>query len=192
MKITLRSEKSHTVTTIVLTILTVLFLFLSAFFGELVMPFAAALFALLLSFDSGKRIASVICAIIGAALVLLPFQFIPIWSAVSVVVGAVLFLSYKFNFTKCDSAILLTVIVSASMLLFFFIIAFNAIGEWNFGAAIEFYSELKEMIKHEFVTGVMAVYSVMSEASEMGITSEYVAALFDSFVSMLISLIVIA
>ena len=191
MKITLRFDRSQTKTVIILALLTVLLLSLSAYLGELAVPFAAASFALLLSFDKGKRIATVICTLVGISLLLLPLQLLPIWSAVSLILGALLCLSYKFGFSKCDSAILLTVVASAGMLLFFFIIAFEAIGVWDFGAAMEFYSELKEMLKSEFVNGIMGVYSTIPEAVEMGITSEYVAALFDSFANMIVSVIAV-
>ena len=191
MKITLRSEKSNTVTVIVLAILTVSLLFLSAYLGEFVMPFAAAVFALLLAFDNKKHIVSAICALVGVAFVFLPFQFNPIWSVVAVVCGGVLYLTYAFGFSKCDSAMLLTVVTSASMILFFFIVAFDMIGEWNFDSAIRFYLELKEMYKHEFVSSVVGIYSVMAESGELQIDAEYVSTLFDSFVNMLVSLIAI-
>jgi hypothetical protein len=188
---TLRSEKSNTRLVIILSIPVVLLFFASVYLGEFLLPFSAAAFALLVACDNGKRIASFACAALGAILVFLPIGFVPIWSLVSVILGFVLYLTYKYSFSKCDSAILLTVITSVAMVASFFILAFEAIGVWNLSAAVEFYLELKETLKHEFVSNVMSMYSVIPDYSGVEITSEYVELLFDSFVSMLISLIVI-
>ena len=191
MKIALRSDRSKTKTAVVLTVFTILLLALSVYFGELVMPFLMASFALLLFFDGEKYIASAVSVAIGIILLLLPLQQPSIWGIATLLLGAILHLTYRFGFSKCDSAILLTVVTTGCIFFYFFLLAFDAIGDWNFGAAVDFYSELKNSVRSEFVSGVMATYSTLPEAAEMGITSEYVASLFDSFVNMLVSVIAV-
>ncbi len=173
-------------------IISALLIVLSAFVGEILIPFSAAFFAALLVMEGKGRKFSVICVIISVVMTALFFGPASIWSTASVIVGFVIFICHKFGFTKCDTSVLITLILSLSFFASFVLIAFMVTGEQTFAGAIDFYEELFAQIKVIIISEAEAIYSAVPEFNEnVSVLVEQLEYMLDSFVKTIPSLIMI-
>ena len=193
MKTELRSDKSYKASITLFFILTLLSLVCTAVVGEILLPITAAFYALLFVFEKNKHVLSIICAAVSVALLLIPVSILPVWCAVSVLCGLVLGLAYRFGNSKCDTAVILTLFIAIAIIFSFVLIAFVKTGDYSLDSAFDFYSELYERLRSDFVNGMMqAMDSVDVEGIEqIEFTPEYFGALIDGVVNLLVSYVFI-
>ncbi len=174
--------------------MSLLLIVLSAFIGEIAMPFASAFYGALVfaefNFKNKKVTFSLICAVLSVILTVIFFGATAIWSTVSVISGILIYLMYKFGYNKCDTSVLLTLIISFAIVVSFVLIAFDATNTISFAAVVDYYTDIYKYIKAAFLKQAMEIYSTVNDASGNTIISEeMVIAAIDAFVRTLPSVI---
>ncbi len=173
-----------------------LFIALSSFFGEVLMPFAAAFYAVLLYLELSAEkqipVCSIICGLLSILFNIFLFSPISIFGIAAVIFGIIIYIMYKFGMSKCDTSILITLLNSFFIFISFIFIAFELTDIYTLKAAFNYYAELYEFLKSEFVFRFMQMYSAVSEeAIGILITEEMIAGVFDAFIKTLPSVIMI-
>lgn len=192
MKTQLSTDRSYRTSITVLFIFTLLSLIGTAFIGEFLLPVCAAFYAALLVFEQNKRVLSVICALFGIGLVFVPLVVPPMWGIASLMCGAILYLLYRHDNTKCDSAIVLTLALSFAIVFSFFLVAFVETGIYTFDSAVKFYTDIYENIRASFIFGMSQTgIAISEEIGEIQFDSEQLAAIFDTAFRLLVSFVVI-
>ncbi len=192
MKTVLRSDKPYNFSIALFFLLTVLSLLGAAFIGEIMLPICAAFFAVLLVFEEKKHILSLICAILSIAFLFFPLTLPAVWGAASILCGAVLFLLYRFGNTKCDTAFIITLLISVLIIISFIITAFAITGDYSLNAAADFYSKLYEYIRGTFIDSLSNLALTLPEgAVGVEISEDLIIEAFDGIFNLLISFLVI-
>ncbi len=185
----MRSDRSYTGMLAFSFVMSLLFVSASAVLGEILMPFASAFFAVLLFVENKNHIFSLICVFAAVALTVIMFNPISIWSTVAVIVGFAIYFMYKFKNSKCDTSILLIIIVSLAIALSFVLTAVAFTGEYTFESVIDFYKGLYAEIKVEFVKKTKDIYEKLAESSGVVISEDTVIYALDAFVKTIPSVI---
>lgn len=193
MKTELRADKSYKITVTLLFLLSMLSIAASLLIGEMFLSVAAAFYAALLLFERGKRPLSVILGIFGAILTFIPLGVPSVWGIAPVMAGIIIFLFYKSGSTKCDIAIILTLFISAVIIISFLFFAFAATGKYDFNNAISYYTELYETIKADFINRLSDIsLTVPEEVGEIKVSADNLSMILDAVVNMAVSFIFIA
>ena len=191
MKFELKNNHSYKKTVLFFFLMTLLFSVLTILFGEIILPFAAAFFAALLTVESGKRMFSIIAAAIAIVLSFIPGSFPSTLGVALVIIGFALFIMYRASFTKCDTAVVLTLLFSVTIIFSVFFMVFKITGEYSFGHAFTYINELYVEFRDELARQMLISYSAMPEMSELGFTEQIIRDAIDSVVNYLISLVLI-
>ena len=192
MKTELRADKSYKVTVALLFLLSMFSIIASSLVGEIFLSIATAFYAALLVFEKGNRPLSIILGVFGALITLIPLGVPSVWGIAPVVAGILIFLLYKSGSTKCDTAIVLTLFISAVIIISFFLFAFTVTGKYDFNNAISYYTELYETMKAGFINRLSDIsLSMPEQVGEIKVSPDDVSMILDAVANMVISFIFI-
>lgn len=161
-------------------------------FGIFLVPFLVAAFILIFFLERGnKKIFSIVTSALSIAI---DFVFNGIFSASSltaVIVAVIIYLAMTRGFlTKGEAALTVTLIISVVIALLILFSAFYVLGSFDFGLALDYFAELTDNMRELWVKTMeehIAVYPD-TEFSKL-MTPELIVSVFDSYVSMLYSVI---
>lgn len=149
---------------IFLIAMTLIFGFCCLIFGYLALPIAAGFYASLLSTEKKEnRIFSYIAPLVPLVANVFINGFYSFEAIAYVVVGAVIFYGYDRRKNKAFFSFFASAILILFILLSMLFLAFDKLGTFKFSAAFDFYSELYEVGKTEFVSFLTSFTSVDSE-----------------------------
>ncbi len=163
MKTLLRQDKSYPATIAILFILSVISIVSTVILGEFVLPLAIAFYAALITFEKNTHILSFICALIGFATLLIPVSIPAIWGSVAVICGFSLFFLFRSGNAKSDSAIILTLLISAAIVLSFVVVAYKFTDEFSLESTVKYFSGLFEELKIYLIDAFSAMKASVSE-----------------------------
>ena len=194
----LKPELSQLKVLTILSVLSVAFGVLSAFFGDLMICAAGALLAAVIVFEQNKRkifsIATSVVLVISNIICFVPFGTFSLYAPEAIALAFIIALTFKYNFRKSTVAALLT--ATAVFFTLLTLIAFPMIEKlsFNFDAVKEFYTQMFESARADFISGVEKMLSSVSyhnQTAEQIMSTEDIGAVFDSFVNSLVSVVVI-
>ncbi len=161
-------------------------------FGLFLVPFLAAAFVLIFILERGNK--KIFSIIISALSIAIDFIFNGIFSASSltaVIAAVIIYIAITRGFlTKGEAALTVTMIISVVIALLILFSAFYVVGSFDFGLALEYYAELTDNMRELWVKTMdehIAAYPD-TEFSQL-MTPELIVSVFDSYVSMLYSVI---
>ncbi len=142
-------------TTVFLTVMTLLAGLITAILfqtGLLIVPFTAGFLACVFLFECGKK--RRLTYILPVLLIAFDLIFNGIFSLnclASVLVAAVIYLSFVKLRAKSECAVYLTIIISAFTVISFILLGFFMVNDFSISAVREFYIEQTELIRTEFI-----------------------------------------
>lgn len=169
----------------------------SGFFGDAMMPVAAALLAYVTLIDSSpKKAVSILTATVTAvASVILFYLLNGFWSPVGieiVAVAVVLWYTYSRNISKAGSAAISTAVIAIFAVLSLALLAMGLEKEYSIAAVSRFYTELYSAMREYFVTQIdtflESYMSANNGTPSLAINAEE---LFDAMASVMISVFII-
>jgi hypothetical protein len=158
--------------------------------GEIIIPLLLGVLSALYLFDNNKRVFSILISLAVIALNVVSILFgyaISLFAPAAVVLSVILFLSFKGEQSKSDTAYIMTIISAAFSVISYLLFAMIQQGAFTLDAAIEYYSTLLEEFRIVFVDAVIELYT----ASGVSLTTESVSELFSNQLSMIISYLLI-
>ncbi|MBQ8321945.1 MAG: DUF2232 domain-containing protein [Clostridia bacterium] len=191
MKFELKNNKSYQKTVLFSFLMALLFSTLTILFGEIFLPFSSAFLAVLLTVEGDKRKFSLIAASVTVVLSFIPGSFPSTLGIATVIIAFALSLMYRAEFAKCDIAMLLTLIFSASIILSVFFMVFKITDEYSFEYAFNYMKELYTTFRDALAKQMVVSYSAIPEMSELGFTEQIISDAIDSLANYLISFILI-
>ncbi len=189
----LRNNLSYNKAVFGLSAFSMLFGFITAMAGEILMPLYAGTYAALLMFDKkSKRILSALVPISVTAFSLLIGNLIPVAEVFSVLIAFLVFFMFSKQRTKRECVAYSTVLCTLMILASLVSVALLASGEFSFNSVIDFYKGLYDEIKHAMLRYVEEMTASLPEgAAAAAFTEEDIVNLLDSFILIIPSLIVI-
>lgn len=161
-------------------------------FGLFLVPFLVAAFVLIFFLERGNK--KIFSIVVSALSIAIDFVFNGIFSAsalTAVIAAVIIYLAMTRGFfTKGEAALTVTAIISVVIALLILFAAFYVVGAFDFGLALEYYAELVDNMRELWVKTMdehIAAYP-NTEFSQL-MTQELIVSVFDSYVSMLFSVI---
>ena len=184
MKVNLNSKYKPTSALLLLTVISVALSFGASLLGEIILPFAAAAFALLYLADNGRRrMFTVIATVLVLAADILMNGAVSYIGAEVCILALVTVIAVSGRASKAEASFWL----SAVALIFFAIVSvlavWSATGDVSVDGYFDYYIELYKSLRDVFVETVVA--STKNTAYAELITEESAAELFSSFASIL-------
>ena len=192
MKFNLSDKRSYKKTVLLLFISSLAFSALTILFGELVLPLGAAALGMLMLVEEKKRPLSSVAAAVAVALSFIPGSFPSSLGIGLVLCALALFLAGKAFITKCDTAIVLTTIVSCVMIFSVFFFVFKITGDYSFNAALNHMEHFYLEFRQELAEQMIISYSAIPEIRELALTEDVVLKLIDEIMNYTISLVLVA
>ncbi len=161
-------------------------------FGLLLVPFLVAAFVLIFILERGNK--KIFSIVISALSIAIDFIFNGIFSAsalTAVIAAVIIYLAMTRGFlTKGEAALTVTLIISVIIALLLLFAAFYVVGSFDFGLALEYYAELTDNMRELWIK-TMDEYIAAYPDTEFSklMTPELIVSVFDSYVSMLYSVI---
>lgn len=192
MKFKLSDKRSYKKTVLLLFISSLVFSALTVLFGELLLPLGATALGMLMLVEENKHPLSSIAAAVAVALSFIPGSFPSSLGIGLVLCSFALFLAGKAFITKCDAAIVLTMIVSCVMIFSVFFFVFKITGDYSFDTALNHMEQFYLAFKQELAEQMILSYSMMPELSELALSEDIVFELIDEVMNYAISLVLVA
>ena len=197
MQINLRDNKKILTTLLVLSFVTALVSLFGVFVSDIVIPVSAALLAVIFLLENDRRkwfsvLVSLIVLAANAVSVLLLDGFI-FCGAETVILAGVIAFCFSRDQSKAETAFWMTAV--ASLFVFVNASAFAMVneGQFDFQTVKSFYGDFYKLIKEELLNSLSMLSAYLPENSGYTlISSENLVALLNSFVSLMISYIVIS
>ena len=159
-----KTQQSYKSELIFLISMTLIFGFCCLIFGYLALPIAAGFYAALLSIEKKEnRVFSYIVPLIPLVANVFINGFYSFEAIVYVVVGAMIFYGYDRRKNKAVISFLASATLGAFIILSMLFLAFDKLGTLKASAPLDFYSEIYEIGKAEFVDFLTSFTSVDSE-----------------------------
>lgn len=160
--------------------------------GMLFVPFLVTAFVLIFTLEGGgKRIFSIVVPTLAVAIDLI-FNGIYSLSALTAVIAAIIiYLAMtRVILTKGEAALTVTALISVVIALLLLFSAFYVVGSFDFELAIQYYSELVDDMRELWVK-TMDEHIAANPDTEFSklMTPELIVAVFDSYISVLFSVI---
>ena len=193
MNIELRKNLPYYKAIISLSVLTLISGILVAFLGELMLPIAAACYAALLLYESrdkSKRLFSLITPVAVIVANILLGSYIPVIAVEIVLIALVIFFTFSRGIQKNEAVFAVTAIVVIMTIVGFIVSPMIAAGSYTWETVTAFYAELYETLKSAFIDYIENMIKTLSSTA-ISYTTEEIALIFDSAVSMLVSVIFI-
>lgn len=196
MNLKLKDSARTFKTKVFLALLATLGGFLCAIFAHLgifAIPLTASFIATLFLAERGdKPVFSVIVPII---VFLLDFVFNSIYSlcgVCSIIIALLIYLSLTRKiFSKGECAIAVTAVIAIAMGAMMLLYAFLKINSFDYNLAVEYYQGLLTGAKESAISSMMTAIESSADNSLAGITAQDLSKMFDSYFSMLLSMIVV-
>ena len=158
------SQKSYTSEIVFLSLMTLIFGFCCLIFGYLALPLAAGFYAALLSLEKKEnRIISYILPLIPLTVNVFINGFYSLEAIAYVAVGAMIFFAFSRKKDKAFAAFIVSATTVAFFILSFMLISFDELGTFRISAFSDFYLDLYEVGKAEFVDFVTSLTSTDEE-----------------------------
>ncbi len=143
---------------IFLSIMTLLSSFACTLLGYLFLPFAAGFYAALLAIENKNgRVFSLIIPLVMFVANIFLNGFYSLEAIAYVIIGLIIYAGFNKTKSKASVAFYSTAVLVVLMMLSAVLIAFDELGEFNFTAIDDFYVDLYEAIKINFVTAVTSL-----------------------------------
>ena len=193
MQTNLRKDHSYKNKMVNLSLLTVLSVFGCMLAGYICLPFAASFYALLILNERSEK--RVLTYILPVLLYIVNFVFNGLYSLEAltyIAIGAVIFLCYKKQISKSETAFWSMLILLVSMMISAVFLAFNEMGAVNLTSIKQFYLSLFNSAKNGFVDYLTNIVMAADEGFLYFLYNKYqVLDIFRSFVYLIIPLTVI-
>ena len=194
MKISLKETLNNNKFILLLSVFSTLFFVMAALFGDLFSAMCGALLAVLWRVDNFKLVPSVAVSLLGVTADVLINGFVPLASFQTLVIASVLCFMTRKKIEKSFLTSILTVAVAALTVFSFVLIAMKTTGSYSLDSVKGFYEGLYIETRDEFVTTIRNMLETLPESYSKAIDNLTVTDLevmFDSFLSGLISMLVI-
>ena len=194
MKITIKESLNNRKLLLILSSFTMLFFAMAALFGDLFSAIAGAFLSIIFLLDRGKYICSLSVSLIGIVIDVLISGWIPFASIETVFIALILSILFSRGVEKSFLSAIITVTVSAFVVLYYVFLAMQTTGDYSFAGLKTFFEALYEELKSNFITAVNEMLSTLPEMYNEFVevmTDTEISLMFDSLVSGLISVVVI-
>ena len=197
MKKELKNNLDYRKTMLILSALCISSGLLSLIISEVAIVLAASLLAAIFLYEekgsnSFSLTVSILLVVINIASFLIP-DFIPsFWSLASIAIAFVMQRAYSNMTEKAETALIMTVIVSVSVLLSAIATPMMIAKELNFDIVRQFYGNLVETLRQEIVSGWELLLSQIPSESANGLVStDDILTLFNHQINMTLSYVII-
>lgn len=181
MQISLKRKNGSTKNVVMLSIYTLLFALGCMVFGYLLLPIAAAFFALLVLCENpNKRIFSYLVPVITVTANIFVSGLYSLEGIAYAAVGLIIFAAFRRGLSKGETAFWISLAVFVLMLLSLILVFVNAKEALDIGSLKEYCANLYSTVKTQFVEAVTSVKLQVDEEVSFFAYNAYVAeALFD-------------
>jgi hypothetical protein len=165
-----------------IAIVSSVFALLCIFAGYIALPFAAAFYATMLTYEKKEK--RIFSYVIPAAFFVLNIFVNGLYSLEGiayVIVGLILYFTYKYGTSKGEAALYVTVAIFVMMLLSLLFIAFYAIESADFSLAIDFYIDIINEQKSAFVELLSSTKEMVNGIPIDAISESEAEALYRAF-----------
>ena len=180
----------------VIATLSVVFGFASVFLSELFAVFSIAYLAATMVFDkTPKKIWSLVASIlivVANVLCLIFFNSVTLTGFMTVAVGAVIALCFRFHRTKNECVLASVTVVALFTVGSFLLLLLQMADEFGLSSAMEAYNQTYEALKNEFVGAVGDITSgAVGGTTEVTLSAEDVALMFDGVANLGVAMVIL-
>ena len=189
----LKKNSSYPKTLTVLAVLAAVLSFGCLLLGYIFLPFAAAAYAALLSYENkSRRIVSYILPVVVFTVNIFLNGFFSAEGVAYLAVGILIYYLYSKNVSKNELSVWLTVLISLFLILSMILVGFSENNSVNLSAFVDFYRGLYSSLKQVFIEVVSGMYVPDDKGVLYFVfTREDAEIMFHSFLSLLPSFVII-